>query len=192
MIYRMINNIPTIHDVVDKLTTNLIYMCSSEKTTTKDSIKFIENVIKNSLNGRIYPTLNAASNICLPEERFTMNILLSPIAPVATAESILANEFKMNDIIFIVNKKLSTFEFVLAQQEFSLSLQNTSNIYQTKLVEDINTVIGNNNLFKRTLLFIKAWCSYELPRFLSLLKIPKEQKSKYLFVFIFLTITYFY
>jgi hypothetical protein len=59
------------------------------------------------------------------------------------------------------NCVVASFDF----QVFRLLPNNIEGLYLSAIFEDFNEAVGRNDLFKRSLLLIKAWCFFESRRF---------------------------
>jgi hypothetical protein len=66
--------------------------------------------------------------------------------------------------------EFTTLELVsdASGMHYSVCFNDQAAAYRTAIFEDISKVVGRENLFKRALVLVKAWCLYELPRYLKL------------------------
>lgn len=182
--------------VLDRLIVRLMLLCTDEKRL-KD-LKFLSDGLNSVLQGRCFPVMSGASNVCLPDETFYVLGLLYKSQSIdwyvrlqeklksSRQDSINRNSFDktgfeaFSEISFkhkhSYSSKVSDFVTLevtsdLSGMQYSISFNDQNIAYRTAVFEDINKIVGRDNLLKRSLVLIKAWCLYELPRYL---KIPSS------------------
>lgn len=160
-------------DVADDLLSRLVLL-TSHHDDRSICMDIFDRTVYSTLKGRLFPILSAASNVCLPEEEFRLNLLIfKSRKPSNWCDIVLKSFFESNVSIDNVCVKYLNYgnqelSFVMRSQLFSIRVNDLENVYKTALFEDVNKVIGQNNLFKRSFLVIKAWLFYESQRYLSI------------------------
>mmetsp|Transcript_25032 Transcript_25032/g.22751 ORF Transcript_25032/g.22751 Transcript_25032/m.22751 type:complete len:930 (+) Transcript_25032:137-2926(+) len=159
-----------------ELMCKLIAICYRNEHRTK-SLVFIESFINNHFLARCYPLKSASSNLCLPDERYHVLCLsyrlyyksdwyISFINKLTKEinDNKNKNDIEINSITYELksNKLLVS----VIDQDISICFNELDDVYRTAVFEEINFIIGKDNLFKRSILLIKSWCSYESPRLL--------------------------
>eukprot|EP01038_Epipyxis_sp_PR26KG_P004927 gene4927-6895_t len=70
---------------------------------------------------------------------------------------------QLSDVTTVFNKiELSTS---VNKQKYSLSANKVNSLFLAAIAEEMDAVIGQNHLFKRSLILIKAWCKYESKKY---------------------------
>eukprot|EP01035_Chromulina_nebulosa_P010652 gene10652-14291_t len=93
------------------------------------------------------------------------NTLFPPIISASSrSERNQSSSLRIDEIVYLAHGE--TIQCRLCDTiRLRISANNLSSIFLAAVVEDFNRVVGNNNLLKRSLLLIKAWCTYESRRF---------------------------
>jgi hypothetical protein len=93
------------------------------------------------------------------------------------------------DLISVTMKKYD-LKLSINQSFYKVSPNNVRSIYMTAMIEEVDQFIANKNLFKRSLLFIKAWCSYESRRFFFKCNISFFFLDEFIFDFFFFSLIF--
>mmetsp|Transcript_3185 Transcript_3185/g.4537 ORF Transcript_3185/g.4537 Transcript_3185/m.4537 type:complete len:1323 (-) Transcript_3185:253-4221(-) len=162
-----------------------------ELSPTKESLKirhavfnYIRSTVSNSLGVQLFPVGSFATNTYLPDSN--INTTAFVVKKEDDAWFVRLNEALCMSIFNGSNAKggaegsnnenvvISNVSFVNTDKKMIKSLINNicvdvavnqvSSLYNQSFVEEINHFVGKDNLFKRSILLVKAWCRYESPR----------------------------
>lgn len=183
-------------NLVDRVVVKLISSCIDERRS--NDMHFLASGVNKMSQGRIYPILSGAMNICLPDEPYPVMALLYKSQYVdwhlKLQEKITRRKVELTSMSLLNRRKvgrygfdhfgelsfrfrnsvasrsiadLITLELIsdLSGMRYSVTFNDTNCAYRSVILEEISNAIGKDGLFKRSLLLIKAWCLYELPRF---------------------------
>jgi hypothetical protein len=168
-------------EAADDLLSRLVLL-TSHHDDRSSCIDILDRIVYKTMKGRLFPILSAASNISLPEEEFRLNLLVFKSRKTFNwceilLKPLLASNVAINNVcvkyLSGYNQELS---FVMKSQLFSIRMNDLENVYKTALFADVNKIVGQNNLFKRSFLLIKSWLFYESQRYLSIPSIGKRPR----------------
>lgn len=164
---------------MESILIRLIQLCAYHQTGRFGILEHIEDIVlRSSLVGRLFPNSSAASNICFPEEMFHISMILYP-ARRKKWHYYLFDKLSSNALMVpggitpifglhalpsghIVKTELS---LSIGIQQYSIRVNHFADVFSTLLLEEVNRLIGSENLLKRSLILIKAYIKHELPRF---------------------------
>jgi hypothetical protein len=176
---------------VDNTLDELVSIAAHNRGTEEE--KWLKEVLKNHLGAKTYIVGAALSRLILPDETVEMTQLIS-CAQVTkwtlAAEKILASTIYSQTIldgtygneemvkckamppaagmrIEKLGHNLRSHSLYVRVNEtpWSISANNIRSVLLAAALEEVNSLVGNNNIFKRSLFLIKAWCRYESSRF---------------------------
>ena len=136
--------------------------------------KFLELSLGKCLGARIFVVGSSATNTCLQNEVLDINLYLCKgqeekwfsraNESFFSRSSPSSTNLNLKKVSFLpLDNRL---ELVINEMIVNISPNNLSSLYFTALQEEFNTLIGSDNLFKKSLLLIKAWLQYDAPRYI--------------------------
>lgn len=155
-------------------------------TPTEDSInaryfvfKYIRDMVSTTLGCQLFPTGSLVSHTFLPESgvdctafvpkmaddswfvKINEALCLSAFSGADTGESdkvAVSNVSFVNDDIKMIRSMINNFAV-------TISTNQLGSIYAAALIERLNAFVGKNNLFKRSVVLLKAWFHFESARY---------------------------
>ena len=184
--------------LVDNLISKLVVLCLHHESRV-ECVGWIDDFVNKFFFGRSFSILDAASNLTLPDEPYQISILLFNYyrnnwyirtfeeLSLMKLKQIKESSFQVDEVTLISPKNDigPIIEVIFNKQKYRIGCNRMTDIYQTIIFEEINHVIANDNLLKRSYLFIKAWFYYELHRFSTL-----AQAGNYSFSLIFIDFSF--
>ena len=170
----MATPIEILTSVVDNLIWNLVLLSSESEIITQNN-EWIKTALLNGFGATSFMIGAALSNTLLPDEDIEITQIIpkkqcfnwfaiandSINAEIARSTQQMVGEIESIAIFPKKNRiKVNIFDY-----DFNLSPNNLSSLFLTAIIEEIDEeIIGNNHLFKRSLMLIKSWCFYESKR----------------------------
>jgi hypothetical protein len=172
---RLISCLPeTLSTAADALVAKLILASSPRNNVEREQvIAWLQTVCEKAIDGRNFSVKLSASNACLPDEPYELTSVVfknyTPQWHVRLQEA-LCNEsasdtggaVKVSNISVCPDERKLCVD--VNGMSFVLTANDLRSVYETSVIEEVNALVGNSHLFKRSLLLIKAWFLYDSPR----------------------------
>lgn len=161
---------------VDEL---LSWLVPSQSAISKRDfvLDYIKNILSRCLGARMFPVGSMMGKIFLPDEYLQITPFLCKGQDeswfIRVNEALCNSSLGPNKVQGINVEKVS---FLPADVKIILQINSVtvdispnelSTLYTSALTEDFHSLISSDNLFKRSLLLVKAWITYEAPRYIT-------------------------
>jgi len=135
--------------------------------------RFVEASLGKCLGARVFVVGSTASNTCLHNEDLDINLYLCKGQEdnwftraneffFSRASANQANVLRKVSFLPLDAK----IELLINEVVVKICPNDLSSLYFTALQEEFNAFVGSENLFKKSLLLVKAWLRYDAPKFL--------------------------
>eukprot|EP01041_Mallomonas_annulata_P000479 gene479-895_t len=140
-------------------------------------IEYVKSIISRCLGARMFSVGAMMSKTFLPDEIIQITPFLCKgqdenwfirVNEALCASSTGANKIQgisVDKITFFPNEVKIVVE--LNNLAVDISPNELASLYSSALFEDFNTLVGHENLFKKSVILVKAWLTYEAPRFVT-------------------------
>lgn len=139
-------------------------------------LSYIKDVVTRSLGALVFPIGSFVSRSFLPSGDIDITAFLSPGQDdswfVKVNESLCIcsmrdgvaqtgnNRIIVRNVTF-VNAEVKVVKGIVNNIEVDISANQISALYAQGLIDSIDIFVGQNHLFKRSIIIVKAWCKYE-------------------------------
>jgi hypothetical protein len=137
---------------------------------------YVRELIAKTLGAQLFPIGSYVTRTYLPDGDVDATAFVPKLGDdswfVKINEALCIAAFqgaKIPDVsvsnVSFVNTEIKMIRSMINGVSFDISTNQLPSLFADSLVERINDFVSNNNLFKRSLLLVKAWFNYESPRF---------------------------
>ncbi|XP_047332795.1 uncharacterized protein LOC124936345 [Impatiens glandulifera] len=143
-------------------------MDSEEKR--RDVFEYIQKLVKTSLGHEVFPYGSGPLKTYLPDGDIDLTVVSNPdrkntlpddVHALLLAEEAKENsEFKVKSILFI-DAEVKIVKCIVQDILVDISFNQLGGLSTLCFLEEVDSVIGKDHLFKRSIILIKAWCQHE-------------------------------
>ncbi|KAL4558439.1 hypothetical protein LXL04_036639 [Taraxacum kok-saghyz] len=149
---------------------NCVYPTLDSEEKRKDVIEFMQKLIRSSLGVEVFPYGSTPLKTYLPDGDidFTAigppgrgNILPHDVLHLLQAQEYYGNnEFEIRDVTFI-DAEVKLVKCIVSGIVIDISFNMLGGLCTLCFLEQVDRHIGNDHIFKRSIILIKTWCFYE-------------------------------
>eukprot|EP00981_Chlorochromonas_danica_P014418 scaffold7965_cov159-Ochromonas_danica.AAC.2 len=142
--------------------------------------KYVRDLVSTTLGCQLFPIGSLVSHTFLPESGIDCTAFVPKLADdgwfVKINEALCLSAFGPNDEnhdeekvsvsnVSFVNDEIKMIRSMINNVAVTVSTNQLNSIYTEVLIERLNAFVGRNNLFKRSILLLKAWFQFESARY---------------------------
>ncbi|KAI3749814.1 hypothetical protein L2E82_20430 [Cichorium intybus] len=149
---------------------NCVYPTLDSEEKRNDVIEYMQKLIRSSVGVEVFPYGSVPLKTYLPDGDIdftaigtpeTGNTLPRDILELLQAEEQFGNnEFEVKDVTFI-DAEVKLVKCIVSGIVIDISFNQLGGLCTLCFLEQIDRHIGNDHIFKRSIILIKTWCYYE-------------------------------
>jgi hypothetical protein len=167
--------VKTLVDYSDRLISTI--QPSYDSTESRHTVfLYVRDLIAKTLGTQVFPIGSFVSRTFLPDGDIDATVFIPKLVDdswfVKLNEALCLAAFQgannegitVSNVSFI-NAEIKMIRSIINGVIVDISTNQLSSCFMDNLIERLDEFIGRNHLFKRSVLLLKAWLSYESPRF---------------------------